>query len=294
MVLVPGLSIYTYLSAIAILQYEILQAFWRSCTTKANHTNRPEWVELVRERFLVFECLRKISERFTFMLADSPMDDFSEDAQTDRPMFDKPETAIDSVTFLLVDGGAIATRLESAVQVCLRRLFVRMDALCFVRAIRSRAFSDSSLTSIVIPRTVEIFGSFCFSDCRSFSPMKVRTSSACDIYEDTDLEMHDQNEEIVAHELNDRDLQPSSTVTIWNHKSEIVSSAHHCRGCTFYEILEMPICHLDHSNISIRGSIPGSLESRLPHCDSKYPKLMEEYYSGGEVQMKNWVCDRRI
>jgi hypothetical protein len=21
---------------------------------------------------------------------------------------------------------------------------------------------------------------------------------------------------------------------------------------------------------------------------------MEEYYSGGEVQMKNWVCDRRI
>jgi hypothetical protein len=92
------------------------------------------------------------------MLVVSTVDDFSEAVRSDRRMPDQPAVAIDSVTFMLLDGGAMATKLRSAVRLCLRRVIVQMGAIHFVRAIESEAFSSSSLRSIVIPRTVEILG----------------------------------------------------------------------------------------------------------------------------------------
>jgi hypothetical protein len=53
----------------------------------------------------------KISERFTFMLSLSPVDDFSEESRENRRLSDPPAVTIDSVTFLLLDGAVIAAKL---------------------------------------------------------------------------------------------------------------------------------------------------------------------------------------
>jgi hypothetical protein len=73
---------------------------------------------------------------------------------------------------VLLDGAAIAVKLASVGPVGpvgLRRVIVQMGAMPFDRAIKSHAFSSSSLTSIVIPRTVEILDGSVFSGCEGIS-----------------------------------------------------------------------------------------------------------------------------
>jgi hypothetical protein len=72
---------------------------------------------------------------------------------------------------MLLDKGTIVAGFasKSSGPVHLRQIIIWMGALRFVRAIRSKAFSFSSLPSIVIPRGVEIISSGCFSYCKSFS-----------------------------------------------------------------------------------------------------------------------------
>jgi predicted transcriptional regulator len=113
------------------------------------------------------------------MLAVSPMNDFFDGLRTDRRVSDQPAVAFDGVTFILLEGGAIAAGFasESRRPIHLRRVIIWMGALRFVRAIRSKAFSGSSLLSIVIPRTVEIIGSFCFSACKSLSSVLIESGS---------------------------------------------------------------------------------------------------------------------
>jgi hypothetical protein len=113
------------------------------------------------------------------MIADSSIDDFSKGSRTDGRASDQPAVAFDGVTFVLLDGGAIIAGFasESKGSVHLRRVIIQMGALHFVRAIRSKAFSNSSLPSIVIPRTVEIIGSSCFSSCNSLSSVSIESGS---------------------------------------------------------------------------------------------------------------------
>jgi hypothetical protein len=114
------------------------------------------------------------------MLADSSMDDFFVSSRTDGRIANQPAVAFDGIAFLVLDRGAIAAaRLwpESKRSIHLRRLIIWMGALRFVRAIRSEAFSHSSLASIVIPRTVEIIGSSCFSDCTFLSSVSIESGS---------------------------------------------------------------------------------------------------------------------
>jgi hypothetical protein len=118
-------------------------------------------------------------KRFTFMLADSPRDDFSEGSRTDGQVSDHPAVAFDGIAFLRFDGGVIAAGFasESKGTLRLRRVIIRMGAVRFVRAIRSTVFSRSSLSSIIIPRKVEIIDSHCFSYCKSFSSVSIESGS---------------------------------------------------------------------------------------------------------------------
>jgi predicted transcriptional regulator len=127
----------------------------------------------------VFDCFTKITKQFTFMLADSPIDDFFVGSRTNGQAFDQPTVAFDGVTFMVLDREVIAGRFASKSRrpVHLRRIITWMGALRFVRAIRSKAFSNSSLPSIVIPQTVEIIGSVCFSDCKSLSSVSIESGS---------------------------------------------------------------------------------------------------------------------
>jgi hypothetical protein len=119
----------------------------------------------------VFDYFTKITIQFTFMLADSSMDDFFDGSRTDGRESDQPAVAFDGVAFMVLDRGAIAVGFASKSRgpVHLRWVIIWMGALRFVRAIRSKAFCASSLSSIVIPRTVEIIGSSCFYGCTSLS-----------------------------------------------------------------------------------------------------------------------------
>jgi hypothetical protein len=123
----------------------------------------------------VFDCFLKITKQFTFILADSSMDDFSEGSRTVGWVSDQPAVVFDGIAFVLLDGGAIAVGFvsESKRSVHLRRVIIWMGALRFARAIRSKTFSYSSLTSVVIPYTVEIIGSSCFSYCKSLSSVSI-------------------------------------------------------------------------------------------------------------------------
>jgi hypothetical protein len=104
------------------------------------------------------------------MLADSAMDDLSEGSRTDGRVSDHRAVAFDGIAFMLLDRAAIAAVFpsESRELVCLRWVIIRMGGLRFVRALQSREFSSSSLPSIIIPRMVEIIGSYCFRFCESF------------------------------------------------------------------------------------------------------------------------------
>jgi hypothetical protein len=110
------------------------------------------------------------------MLADSPMDGFSEGCRTDQRESDQPAVAFDGVAFVLLDRGAIATKIASVSResIRLRQVIIWMGALRFVRAIRSTAFSNSPLTSIVIPRAVEIIGFDCFFHCQYLSSVLIK------------------------------------------------------------------------------------------------------------------------
>jgi hypothetical protein len=55
-----------------------------------------------------FNCFPKITTPFTFILADSPIDDFFVGSRTDGRVSDQPAVAFDGVTFVLLDRGAIA------------------------------------------------------------------------------------------------------------------------------------------------------------------------------------------
>jgi hypothetical protein len=146
-------------------QERLLRNFWSS-----------GWVRHVSVISLLGE-LTKISDHFTFLHAVSPVGDFSEAARTDRPLSHQPRVTIDGVAFLLLDRGDIAAKFWSGCAVLLRRVVVHMIALRFVREINSEAFSGSSLDPIVIPRTAEILGSSCFSDCRSLSSVLIKSGS---------------------------------------------------------------------------------------------------------------------
>jgi hypothetical protein len=113
------------------------------------------------------------------MLADSAMDDFSEGSQTYGRVSDHPAVAFDGIAFMLLDAAAIAAGFasESREPVHLRRVIIWIDALRFVRALQSREFSSSSLPSIIIPRMVEIIGSYCFRFCESFSSVSMESDS---------------------------------------------------------------------------------------------------------------------
>jgi hypothetical protein len=120
-----------------------------------------------------------MGRNFTVMLADSSMDDFSKGSRTDGRASDEPAVAFDGVTFVLLDGRAITPGFASKSRgpVHLRRVIIQMGALHLVRAIRSKAFSNSSLLSMVIPRTVEIIGSYCFRGCKSLSSVSIESGS---------------------------------------------------------------------------------------------------------------------
>jgi hypothetical protein len=78
---------------------------------------------------------------------------------------------------VLLDEAAITAKLASVGPVGLRQLVVQIGAMHFVRAIQSHAFSSSPLTFFVIPRTVEIVGSSCFSSCESLSYVSIESDS---------------------------------------------------------------------------------------------------------------------
>jgi hypothetical protein len=81
-----------------------------------------------------FERIANEGKQFTFMLALSSMDDFSEVPRTDRPVADQPTVAIDGIAFILLDWGAVAAGFTSeSGAVHLRQVTVRMGALCFLR-----------------------------------------------------------------------------------------------------------------------------------------------------------------
>jgi hypothetical protein len=126
-----------------------------------------------------FDCFTIITSLFTFILAGLPMDDFFDGSRTDGQVSDQPAVAFDGIALILLDRGAIAAGFasESKRSVHLRRVIVQMGALRFVRTIRSKAFDNSSLPSIVIPRTVEIIGSSCFRDCKSLSLVFIESDS---------------------------------------------------------------------------------------------------------------------
>jgi hypothetical protein len=107
------------------------------------------------------------------------MGDFFDGSRTDGRVSDQLAIAFDCVAFILIDKGAIAAGFpsESRGPIHLRRVIIQMGVLRFVRAIRSTAFSNSSLVSIVIPRTVEIIGSSCFSGCKSLSSVLIESGS---------------------------------------------------------------------------------------------------------------------
>jgi hypothetical protein len=113
------------------------------------------------------------------MIASSPLGDISEAARTGRRVSTQSAVTIDDLAFLVLDQGAIVAGFasESRKPVYLRRVTIWTGALCFVRAIRSRAFSSSSLTSIVIPRTVEVIGPECFRSCESLSSVSSESDS---------------------------------------------------------------------------------------------------------------------
>jgi hypothetical protein len=91
------------------------------------------------------------------------MADLFDGFRTDGGVSDQSAIVFDGVAFILIDQGAIAAGFpsESRGTIHLCGAIIRMDALCFVRAIRLKAFCNSSLASIVLPRTVEILGSSC-------------------------------------------------------------------------------------------------------------------------------------
>jgi hypothetical protein len=113
------------------------------------------------------------------MRADSLMDEFSEGSRTDGQAFDQPAVAFDGITFTLLDGGAIATGFasESRGLLRLRRVIIWMGTLRFICSIQSTAFSSSSFTSIIIPRTVDIISSYCFYCCQSLSSVLIEPGS---------------------------------------------------------------------------------------------------------------------
>jgi hypothetical protein len=113
------------------------------------------------------------------MIASSPLGDVSKAARTGLRISTQSAVTIDDLAFLVLDQGAIVAGFasESKKPVHFRRVIICMGALCFVRTIRSRAFSSSSLTSIVIPRTVEIIGSECFRSCESLSSVSFESDS---------------------------------------------------------------------------------------------------------------------
>jgi hypothetical protein len=69
--------------------------------------------------------------------------------------------------------------MDSAVKrkCCLRRLIVWIDRLFPVSEIKSEAFFICSLKSIVIPRIIEILGSYCFLGCGSLSAISIESDS---------------------------------------------------------------------------------------------------------------------
>jgi hypothetical protein len=107
------------------------------------------------------------------------MDDFFDGSRTDGPVSDQPAVVFDGVAFMVLGRGAIAAGFasESKGPVHPRHVIIQMGAQRFVRAIRSESFSNSSLPSIVIPRTVEIIGSSCFSGCKSLLSVSFESGS---------------------------------------------------------------------------------------------------------------------
>jgi hypothetical protein len=92
----------------------------------------------------------KISEHLTFILVGSSVYEVSEAVGINRRLPAQPAVTIDRVTFVLLDGTAIAAKLASAGPIRLRRLIIRMLEQYFVRGIRFFAFFCFSLTSIII------------------------------------------------------------------------------------------------------------------------------------------------
>jgi hypothetical protein len=107
------------------------------------------------------------------------MDDFFDDSRTDGRVLDQPAVAFDGVAVILLDRGAIAAGFASKSRgsIHLRRVIIQMNALRFVRAIRSKPFCLSSLSSIVIPRTAVILSSSYFSFCESLSSVSRESDS---------------------------------------------------------------------------------------------------------------------
>jgi hypothetical protein len=61
--------------------------------------------------------------------------------------------------------GVVAVKFGGEERISLRCVMVWIGRVFPVSDIKSAAFFSSSLKSIVIPWTVEILGSSCFSDC---------------------------------------------------------------------------------------------------------------------------------